>query len=330
MYPIYPLICYMGSVTLVCGMHIVFTLFAALITNASTPSSSSNSPFIRTLKSCILYLILLLSSSLWISRVYSNYDNYHGYLHVWQDISHQLTPRSIESANMPLTLCLGQEWYYFPSHFFLPSTISIGYVEDDFHGLLPAYFETTSSNSERNSTAIDWVAQQKNIRTGTSTLPRHTDFNNRNAEECSRYHPIQQCDLYLHTTSRLIEANKANAFVSGCAGVVDGNETTKQCTSDCVCSVKEKGMKKMEEMMKECKIGQTVILASEKDKPVGTIKPLSFTQVSLIPLLARKVVDYALPKWELAKAYYLPTISPKKVRFKEYILSKVTPTEDEQ
>ena len=66
-------------------------------------------------------------------------------------------------------LCLGDEWYTFPSHFFLPSNVKIEYVRDSFTGQLPAYFVSTS---------------------GTSPHP----FNDLNRMEESRYVTLESCD----------------------------------------------------------------------------------------------------------------------------------------
>ena len=38
-------------------------------------------------------------------------------------------------------LCVGKEWYRFPSHFFLPSNVRVAFLKSDFAGLLPKYYE---------------------------------------------------------------------------------------------------------------------------------------------------------------------------------------------
>ncbi len=74
--------------------------------------------------------------------------------------------------NRDSTLCLGTEWYTFPSHFFLPEKIQIKFINDEFHGLLPQYFNHVN---------------------GTSTTPS-LKFNTLNKEELDRYVQISSCD----------------------------------------------------------------------------------------------------------------------------------------
>lgn len=38
-------------------------------------------------------------------------------------------------------LCVGKEWHRFPSHFFLPPNVRVGFLRSDFRGLLPKYYE---------------------------------------------------------------------------------------------------------------------------------------------------------------------------------------------
>ncbi|KAG1243191.1 hypothetical protein G6F68_015906 [Rhizopus microsporus] len=38
-------------------------------------------------------------------------------------------------------VCVGKEWYRFPSQFFLPSDTRLQFIKSDFHGQLPKTFE---------------------------------------------------------------------------------------------------------------------------------------------------------------------------------------------
>ena len=89
-----------------------------------------------------------------------------GYIDLW---------RQANSVIPPVTermLCMGDEWYTFPSHFFVPSNVRLAYVKDSFTGQLPAYFASAN---------------------GTSAHPPHP-FNNVNAMEESRYVDLLSCD----------------------------------------------------------------------------------------------------------------------------------------
>jgi hypothetical protein len=73
----------------------------------------------------------------------------------------------------PTRVCTGSEWYYFPSHFFLPDNAELHFLKDGFGGVLPQHFAR-----------ID----------GTSAVPLQP-FNDENKEETSRYVPLATCDF---------------------------------------------------------------------------------------------------------------------------------------
>ena len=284
---------------MVCLCHFLSTVWSFLFpitppTTSSTspikskPNSNSSTGVVKGKKGSyvtliVLFLTFTVSVTLWISRIVNNNLQYGGYLTLWHDLHTHFTPASPDSpANtMNLTVCVGQEWYYFPSHFFLPPTVSLGYIEDDFHGLLPGYFEGLSSNSSV-------------IGLGTRQIPQLTRYNDRNTEECTRYHPITSCDLLIQSSSRLNENNNT-LFLSHCH---DNADKEKECSSN-------------ESDHNTC---QQVV---EKVLPIHT--------VTLIPLLERAVVAGVQPGWELAKAFFIPTISVSKVNYKQYTLSFVRP-----
>lgn len=127
MYTIYPFICYLAAETY-------------------------NSLFIhrKLLKTGIMIGVVLLSASrtIQICRGYS-------------------TPLQVWSTEMSGDVCVGKEWYRFPSSFFIENA-ELRYYEDGFNGLLPKAF---------NSTDI---------------IP--TGMNNQNREEKERYVDLSSCD----------------------------------------------------------------------------------------------------------------------------------------
>jgi len=102
--------------------------------------------------------------------VYSNYVNYGGYLKLWMDVPKHL---SAGAAN----ICIGREWYLFPSHYFLPDAARLQFVRDNFTGILPQYYPLQTDGGMRN---------------GTYATPRQP-FNDRNREETSRYVSLTSC-----------------------------------------------------------------------------------------------------------------------------------------
>lgn len=72
------------------------------------------------------------------------------------------------------TLCLGKEWYRFPSHYILPKGMHAKFVKSEFSGLLPGEF-----------VGID------DIMSGTSRIPSY--MNDENKEELDKYTDLSQC-----------------------------------------------------------------------------------------------------------------------------------------
>jgi alpha-1,2-mannosyltransferase len=81
-----------------------------------------------------------------------------------------------------LTLCLGKEWYRFPSHFLVPDGVRVEFIRSEFRGLLPGHFGQSSA-AEPNGTSpfsnIPWPRPE------TRYIP--DGFNDLNQEEISRY-----------------------------------------------------------------------------------------------------------------------------------------------
>jgi len=113
----------------------------------------------------MVFMALFLFTCLGLSRIASSYYNYHSSLDIYSSLSTNEELREL-SAQGQVNLCVGKEWYRFPSHFFLPnSNITLQFLKSDFTGQLPKYFEEGP-----NAT---WI------------IP--TDMNDENLEEPSRY-----------------------------------------------------------------------------------------------------------------------------------------------
>jgi hypothetical protein len=137
-----------------------------------------------------------------------------GVIELWTNVGRLLKPTSgtqvtksvTEDANLPLSglpllrtsasvetghrkkICTAGEWYLFPSHFFLPSDYSVGFIEGNFHGLLPRYFPETRYNNHTS---------EKKLGTSVST---GSDFNDRNREVRERYDLLASCDALVLTS----------------------------------------------------------------------------------------------------------------------------------
>jgi len=167
LYPIYPLMAFVAAHTLSGGLKLLESGCMAInsrSSHAATTEISSGS--LIGMKKCIIFLCILLSSSLFTCRVISNYKNYSGYMRLWKNAGNYID--KITASGPTVSICTGSEWFTFPSHFFLPEGATLQFIEDGFTGILPQHFTN-------------------------ATEPR-LPFNDQNREERSRYLSLSECD----------------------------------------------------------------------------------------------------------------------------------------
>lgn len=198
----------------------LFALFAAYslvhLTTASAAVLCRSPSLCRTLVAitlrCIATFVFLSVS---VSRILALIFNYqaplllftlfHSTIHSYYNLP-QLTPNAtLQSSSSSLSsspsasplisewrerninVCVGKEWYRFPSHFFLPSTskhiFRLQFIDAGFGGLLPSAYSESAGGA------------------ATVTGPH----NDQNRAEPSRYVPLHQChyvvDLQIPNTT---------------------------------------------------------------------------------------------------------------------------------
>ena len=110
------------------------------------------------ISACIIIFVTLSAS-----RAVSLTKNYGTASEVYKHLSSNELQR-LEGDNT-INICVGKEWYRFPSNFFLPSErFQLRFVKSEFGGQLPQPFSKVN---------------------GTSQIP--SGFNNMNREETDRY-----------------------------------------------------------------------------------------------------------------------------------------------
>jgi len=185
MYPIYPLIAFSAAYTILSTCDLVGGLVNVML-GESPPLSICdllddddsdynrniimNSKFTTRFKFACIGVLILIFFSLGFSRIASNKINYGGYIDIWKDI-----PEVVKNDHQNINICTGGEWYYFPSHFFLPTHVQLHFIYDNFHGQLPQYFA---------------------IKNGTFSEPLQP-FNDKNKEEKSRYIETNECNYII-------------------------------------------------------------------------------------------------------------------------------------
>jgi alpha-1,2-mannosyltransferase len=148
MYVIYPLICYNAAH----AMNSSTKLLELLCARKLSPQISRQ--LTRVAKGCFIMVYATLS----LARVVAQVRAFSAPMHVYGAI------RDYSS------ICLGKEWYRYPSSFFIPENSETFFVKSAFDGLLPGRFPPPDS--------LGW-------RSGTWQMP--TGMNDRNLEEKSHH-----------------------------------------------------------------------------------------------------------------------------------------------
>lgn len=90
-----------------------------------------------------------------------------------------------------VNVCVGKEWYRFPSHFLMPHGMKLAFLESRFRGLVPVLFP----GGELNFTGQDVAGLAKEMRFGKreyAFVPKHNNDLNRYVAD--RFVDIGSCD----------------------------------------------------------------------------------------------------------------------------------------
>lgn len=155
LYPIYPFINLLAGLFL----HTVFSMRV---------------PAIPRLKQVVRVLTLATVALVSLLRIVSLAHNYTAPLKVYAAIPHDAHGN----------VCVGREWYRYPSSFFLPDNARLRFVKSGFNGLLPGDFQED-------------VGLLQSIR----AVPPH--MNNRNLFEPTKLTEFDQCDYFIDIDQQL-------------------------------------------------------------------------------------------------------------------------------
>ncbi|KAF0697914.1 Aste57867_11446 [Aphanomyces stellatus] len=165
LFPVYPLLCAAAAYTL---------------SSAATVASAFVLP--RRVVSLIVVALLVVYAALSTARIVSMSTQYGAPIRLYHHLATAVLPTtSDDDASTPVTVCVGKEWYRFPSHFFLPDHARLRFIRSGFRGQLPAYFNTTFE------------------------IPPH--MNDENRDEPSRYVAVAACD---YVVDRAVPADVAH------------------------------------------------------------------------------------------------------------------------
>lgn len=156
MYPAYPLVALSAALS--------FEGLIAVLGSPRVPVLSVIPSRFKFAGAAILALIAVNFSTLRIIRLHSGY---YAPLEVYNPLH-----ETGATANGNV-VCLGKEWHRFPSSYFLPSGVTVGFVRSEFKGLLPGHFE---DDNEPYTTGVFSAA---------GNTPR--GMNNLNMEDAGKY-----------------------------------------------------------------------------------------------------------------------------------------------
>ena len=143
LFPVYPLISLCGAITLDICQKIFFRIKSAIFKITAATHYLNHTTF-------MVVLVVIVSALLNVSRILALYKNYHAPMDTFMELTTSRDILEDPNSNKPINVCVGKDWYRFPSSFFLPSTkYSIRFVDSEFRGILPAYF-----SDEENATQI--------------------------------------------------------------------------------------------------------------------------------------------------------------------------------
>jgi alpha-1,2-mannosyltransferase len=124
MYPIYPFL----------ALNAAIALHSILSYLGSTNPRRLVSKIPSKIKLAIVSVGVVLAVNAGISRTYGLVAAYSAPMAVYSALQ---TPGLTKPGDI---LCLGKEWYRFPSSYFLPKGVRAKFIRSEFNGLLPGEF----------------------------------------------------------------------------------------------------------------------------------------------------------------------------------------------
>ncbi|KAF1939583.1 hypothetical protein EJ02DRAFT_504697 [Clathrospora elynae] len=168
MYPAYPALALNAAIAL----HIILTNLG------STDPRHLVSKLHPQLKLAIVAVPLLLSFNVGMLRTIGTLTGYSAPLNVYKPLHDPTIARPGD------TVCLGKEWYRFPSSFNLPHGVRAKFIKSEFSGLLPGEFSQANVGF--------------GLFPGTWLVP--LGMNDENVEDPGKYIDVEHCDFLVDSS----------------------------------------------------------------------------------------------------------------------------------
>lgn len=161
MYPAYPALALNAAMSL----HIVLANFG------STDPRHLVSKIPASIKLAVVAIPLLLAFNMGMLRIVGNFTAYSAPLRVYDPLR--------KLARSGDTVCIGKEWYRFPSSFHLPAGVHAKFIKSEFSGLLPGEFSPAKEGF--------------GLFPGTWLIP--AGMNDENQEDLGKYINVDHCEF---------------------------------------------------------------------------------------------------------------------------------------
>ncbi|KAI7288113.1 glycosyltransferase family 22 protein [Hortaea werneckii] len=207
MYPAYPALAVNAAISL----HIIL----GNINSTDPKDFVAKIPFQLRLGGLLLFC--LASFVLSVLRIVGTITAYNAPLSVYKPLHNDSA--TIGGAKPDDFVCLGKEWYRFPSHYFLPEGVRAKFIKSEFSGLLPGEFSEAGSGF--------------GLFPGAWLVP--PGMNDENIEDVGKYTEVKHCTFIVDsqlpsTETTTLEPSYASDEGTweraGCLPFLDGFSTT--------------------------------------------------------------------------------------------------------
>lgn len=121
------------------------------------------------------------------------------------------------------TICMGREWYRFPSSYFLPDNARLAFIKSGFDGLLPGPFREShselpspkiTSSSSISEFLSSYFYSNSSAISGIWTPPLGKNVNNMNKQDLSLILPLEKCTYIVESGFPIDEGDDSSKVVT--------------------------------------------------------------------------------------------------------------------
>ena len=192
--PAYPHLCLAAASALLSLSDVGAAISGAIAAQARSAAAASAARIAT--RDALVICAVAACAALSASRAYAVHVNYAAPMALYRELHATLLAAEPEAAARP-RVCVGREWFRYPSNFFLPNGARLRFVDGGFDGQLPQPFVPRRDAS----LGATWE----------STAAPRDGFNDLNLGDASRFVALASCDY-------LVEIDLLGAAVGGADG----------------------------------------------------------------------------------------------------------------